>query len=181
MSESAATTPSLTRKPRARSKSLPGVRIVTVRGRPATRISSGSSAASESGRALATPSASRTTRYLLVTRPMPSLSQKGGQVIHVIVMLVAYCMQSYPLEAGMTSSARGVAVAEVRDMHGRSYRVGERPQDIMGRSRAWMFWLPAAAMAGISVLQYGYSVAAIALQPSGAAAFWVQCDGSDAV
>ncbi|MBP1820098.1 OFA family MFS transporter [Mycobacterium sp. OAE908] len=73
----------------------------------------------------------------------------------------------------MTSSARGVAVAEVRDMHGRSYRVGERPQDIMGRSRAWMFWLPAAAMAGISVLQYGYSVAAIALQPSGAAAFWV--------
>ena len=73
----------------------------------------------------------------------------------------------------MTSNSHGVAVAEVRDMHGRSYRVGERPQDIMGRSRAWMLWLPAAAMAGISVLQYGYSVAAIALQPAGTAAFWV--------
>ena len=73
----------------------------------------------------------------------------------------------------MTSKSHGVAVAEVRDLHGRSYRVGERPQDIMGRSRAWMLWLPAAAMAAISVLQYGYSVAATALQPTGAAAFWV--------
>lgn len=72
----------------------------------------------------------------------------------------------------MTSTTGAVAVAEVRDLHGLSYRVGERPQDIMGRSRAWMLWLPAAAMAGISVLQYGYSVAAIALQASGAA-FWV--------
>jgi MFS family permease len=73
----------------------------------------------------------------------------------------------------MASNSRGVAVAEVRDLHGRSYRVGERPQDIMGRSRAWMFWLPAAAMAGISVMQYGYSVAAAALQSTGGAAFWV--------
>jgi MFS family permease len=82
-------------------------------------------------------------------------------------------MQSYLSEAGMTSNSHGVAVAEVRDLHGRSYRVGERPQDIMGCSRAWMLWLPAGAMAGISVLQYGYSVAAIALHPTGAAAFWV--------
>jgi MFS family permease len=73
----------------------------------------------------------------------------------------------------MTTNSHGVAVAEVRDLHGRSYRVGERPQDIMGRSRAWMLWLPAAAMAGISVLQYGYSIAAIAVQPADAAAFWV--------
>ena len=47
----------------------------------------------------------------------------------------------------------------------------------MGRSRAWMLWLPWAAMAGISVLQYGYSVAATALQGSSGwsatAAFWV--------
>ena len=64
----------------------------------------------------------------------------------------------------MANNSYGVAVAEVRDLHGRSYRVGERPQDIMGRSRAWMLWLPWAAMAGISVLQYGYSVAATALQ-----------------
>jgi MFS family permease len=77
----------------------------------------------------------------------------------------------------MASNSYGVAVAEVRDFHGRSYRIGERPQDIMGRSRAWMLWLPWAAMAGISVLQYGYSVAATALQGasgwSATAAFWV--------
>ena len=74
----------------------------------------------------------------------------------------------------MTSNNRGIAVAEVRDCHGLSYRVGERPQDLMGRSRKWMLWLPWAAMAGISVLQYGYSVAAIALHGTHAtAAFWV--------
>jgi MFS family permease len=74
----------------------------------------------------------------------------------------------------MASNSHGVAVAEVRDLHGRSYRVGERPQDIMGRSRAWMLWLPCAAMAGISVLQYGYSVAASTLHATNAtAAYWV--------
>ena len=56
------------------------------------------------------------------------------------------------------------AVVEVRDLHGRSYRVGERPHDIMARSRTWMLWLRWAAMAGISVPQYGCDVAAIALQ-----------------
>src|SRR5262245_11548424 len=74
----------------------------------------------------------------------------------------------------MTSNSHGVAVAEVRDLHGLSYRVGERPQDIMGRSRKWMLWLSLAAMAAISVLQYGYSVAATALHgTSSTAAFWV--------
>jgi MFS family permease len=63
--------------------------------------------------------------------------------------------------------------AEVLDLHGLSYRVGERPQDIMGRSRAWMLWLPLAAMAGIGVLQYGYGVAVIALHAPSAAVFWV--------
>src|ERR1700752_4256424 len=76
----------------------------------------------------------------------------------------------------MSPTSAPVAVVEVRDLHGRSYRVGERPQDIMGHSRAWMFWLPLAAMAGISVLQYGYSVAATALQGSNGwsatATFW---------
>ena len=75
----------------------------------------------------------------------------------------------------MISNISGVA--EVRDLHGRSYRVGERPQDIMGRSRAWMLWLPWVSMAGIGVLQYGYSIAAIALQGSSGwsatGAFWV--------
>ena len=74
----------------------------------------------------------------------------------------------------MTSNNHGVAIAEVRDLHGRSYRVGERPQDIMGRSRTWMLWLPCAAMAGISVLQYGFSVAATTLHGTGATAvYWV--------
>lgn len=73
----------------------------------------------------------------------------------------------------MASTSYGVAVAEVRDLHGRSYRVGEQPQDIMGRSRAWMLWLPCAAMAAIGVLQYGYSLAAITLQTTSAAVFWV--------
>ncbi|HEX4558526.1 MAG TPA: OFA family MFS transporter [Mycobacterium sp.] len=77
----------------------------------------------------------------------------------------------------MTSNSYRIAVAEVLDLHGRSYRIGERPQDIMGRARAWMFWLPVAAMAGISVLQYGYGVAVTALEPmsgrGAAGAFWV--------
>jgi MFS family permease len=77
----------------------------------------------------------------------------------------------------MADNNGGVAVVEVRDLHGRSYRVGERPHDIMGRSRRWMLWLPWAAMAGISVLQYGYGLAVGALQgtngSSTAGAFWV--------
>jgi len=63
----------------------------------------------------------------------------------------------------MTSNRHGVAVAEVRDLHGRSYRVGERPHDIIGHSRKWMLGLSWAAMAGIGVLQYGYGVAVTAL------------------
>jgi MFS family permease len=73
------------------------------------------------------------------------------------------------MEATMASNS----YAEVLDLHGRSYRVGERPQDIMGRSRAWMLGLPLAAMAGIGVLQYGYGVAATTLHATSAAAFWV--------
>jgi MFS family permease len=73
----------------------------------------------------------------------------------------------------MASTSYGVAVAEVRDLHGRSYRVGERPQDIMGHPRAWMLWLPLLAMAGIGVLQYGYSVAATAMGTNTTGAFWV--------
>jgi MFS family permease len=70
-----------------------------------------------------------------------------------------------------------VAVVEVRDLHGRSYRVGERPHDIIGRSRRWMLWLSWVAMAGIGVLQYGYGVAVTALHvtngSSATGALWV--------
>jgi MFS family permease len=77
----------------------------------------------------------------------------------------------------MAHTADRVEVVEVRDLHGRSYRVGERPQDIMGHSRKWMLWLGWAAMAGISVLQYGYGVAVIALHATNGSsatdALWV--------
>jgi MFS family permease len=70
----------------------------------------------------------------------------------------------------------GISVLRIR-AHGCSYRIGERPHDIMARSRIWMLWLPWTAMAAISVLQYGYGVAVIAVQqphdPAPAGAFWV--------
>jgi MFS family permease len=77
----------------------------------------------------------------------------------------------------MTHPSSPVAVVEVRDHHGRSYRVGERPQDITGHSRRWMLWLAWATMAGIGVLQYGYGVAVAALGvtngSSATGALWV--------
>ena len=77
----------------------------------------------------------------------------------------------------MAHNSSPVAVVEVRDLHGRSYRVGEQPHDIIGRSRRWMLWLPWAAMAGIGVLQYGYGVAVTALHvtngSSATGALWV--------
>jgi MFS family permease len=77
----------------------------------------------------------------------------------------------------MASTSAPVGVVEVRDLHGRSYRVGERPHDIIGRSRQWMLWPAWAAMAGIGVLQYGYGVAVTALYapagPNATGAYWV--------
>ena len=77
----------------------------------------------------------------------------------------------------MTHPSAPVAVVEVRDLHGRSYRVGEQPHDIIGHSRRWMLWLSWAAMAGIGVLQYGYGVAVTALHVTGGSsatgALWV--------
>ena len=62
-------TPSVARKPCTRSKSSPGVRIVTASGVPASRISSGSSAATVSGRVVCTGPLMRSTGVRLVTRP----------------------------------------------------------------------------------------------------------------
>ncbi|MGW5721192.1 OFA family MFS transporter [Amycolatopsis sp. NPDC003865] len=45
---------------------------------------------------------------------------------------------------------------EIVDENGRIYRVGESPQDIMGRSRSWMVWLPWIAMMAVSVFEYGW-------------------------
>lgn len=77
----------------------------------------------------------------------------------------------------MAAAGSSVAVVEVRDLRGRSYRVGERPQDLIGHSRNWMLWLSWIAMAGIGVLQYGYGVAVAALHvtngSSATGAMWV--------
>lgn len=70
----------------------------------------------------------------------------------------------------------GISVLQIR-AHGCSYRIGECPHDIMARSRSWMLWLPWTAMASISVLQFGYGVAILAVaqphNPVAVGAFWV--------
>ncbi|MGH3344788.1 MAG: OFA family MFS transporter [Carbonactinosporaceae bacterium] len=66
---------------------------------------------------------------------------------------------------------------DVRDFYGRTYRVGEMPHQIMGRSRAWMLWLPWVAMMAAGVFQYGYGAMAQTIaQAHGwslVQAFWV--------
>ncbi len=85
-------TPSLTRKPAASAKSSPGVRMVMASGFPFSRISSGSSVTSVSGRSLTAPSRMRMTRRRAVTRPMsispvrpirrvPSGVAPGGSIV----------------------------------------------------------------------------------------------------
>jgi MFS family permease len=65
----------------------------------------------------------------------------------------------------------------VTDAKGRSYRVGESAEQILGRSRAWMMWLPWIAMMGVSVFEYGFGAAADTLQDhnhwSLSQAFWI--------
>ena len=77
----------------------------------------------------------------------------------------------------MSPTSAPVAVVEVRCLHGGSYRVGERPHDIIGHSRKWMLGLSWVAMAGIGVLQYGYGVAVTALHATNGSsvtgALWV--------
>jgi MFS family permease len=70
-----------------------------------------------------------------------------------------------------------VPYREVTDSNGRVYRVGESPEQIMGRSRAWMMWLPWIAMMGVSVFEYGYGAAAATIERSHhwslSQAFWL--------
>jgi MFS family permease len=89
----------------------------------------------------------------------------------------------------MAPTSAPVAVVEVRDLRGRSYRVGERPHDLIGHSRGWMLWLSWIAMAGIGVLQYGYGVAVAALHVTNGSnatgamwvlALWVVCQAGAA-
>jgi MFS family permease len=65
----------------------------------------------------------------------------------------------------------------VTDGNGRQYRIGESPESVMGRSRAWMMWLPWIAMMAVSVFEYGYGAAADTLQSHNhwtqSQAFWI--------
>jgi MFS family permease len=53
---------------------------------------------------------------------------------------------------------------EFTDANGRVYRVGETDRDLLGRSRAWMVWLPWTAMMAVSVFEYGFGAAAASLR-----------------
>ena len=48
---------------------------------------------------------------------------------------------------------------EVIDDNGRVYRIGETDRDILGRSRAWMVWMPWIAMMAISSSEYAFTSA----------------------
>jgi MFS family permease len=65
----------------------------------------------------------------------------------------------------------------VTDAEGRQYRVGETPEQLIGRSRAWMMWLPWIAMLAISVFEYGFGAASDTLKEhnhwSTSQAFWI--------
>src|ERR1700750_827034 len=65
----------------------------------------------------------------------------------------------------------------VTDAEGRQYRVGETAEQLLGRSRSWMIWLPWIAMLAISVFEYGFGAASDTLKDhnnwSTSQAFWI--------
>src|SRR6202048_3714209 len=61
-------------------------------------------------------------------------------------------------------SSTPASYRDVTDANNRVYRVGETDRELLGRSRAWMVWLPWAAMMAISVYEYGYGAAAKSLR-----------------
>jgi MFS family permease len=68
-------------------------------------------------------------------------------------------------------------IREIRDNHGRSYRVGESPMELIGRPRSTVLWQTWVPMAAVGVLQYGYGAAVPALMERGGwdlvAVFWL--------
>src|SRR6201989_1776628 len=65
----------------------------------------------------------------------------------------------------------------VTDAEGRQYRVGETAEQLLGRSRHWMVWLPWIAMLAISVFEYGFGAASDTLKDhnhwSTSQTFWI--------
>ncbi|MFI6560473.1 OFA family MFS transporter [Streptomyces sp. NPDC050534] len=71
-------------------------------------------------------------------------------------------MTADPIATGSSPAEPGAAnrpYREVKDSHGRVYRVGETDRDILGHSRKFMVYLPWAAMMAISVSEYAYGSA----------------------
>jgi MFS family permease len=64
----------------------------------------------------------------------------------------------------MSSTMTRASYCEVTDANGRVYRIGETDRDLLGRSRAYMVWLPWIAMMAVSVFEYGYGAAAQTLR-----------------
>jgi hypothetical protein len=64
------------------------------------------------------------------------------------------------------ASPASVSYREVTDANGRTFRVGEEPAQILGRSRSYMVWLPWVAMMAAGVFEYAYGSAAKTLQAS---------------
>jgi MFS family permease len=76
----------------------------------------------------------------------------------------------------MNASARS-AYREVVDENGRVYRIGETDRDILGRSRAWMVWLPWVSMMAVSSSEYAFTSAEDTLSEAhnwhGSHIFWL--------
>src|SRR5262245_28134984 len=74
-------------------------------------------------------------------------------------------------------AATAESYREVTDANGRTYRIGESPHDLTGRSRTYMIWLPWLAMVAISVFEYAYGSAASTLEEnyhwSTTQTFWI--------
>ena len=64
------------------------------------------------------------------------------------------------------ATSQTASYREITDVNGRTYRVGEEPAQIIGRSRGYMVWLPWVAMMAAGVFEYAYGSAAKTLQAS---------------
>src|SRR3954468_9055653 len=114
-------TASVTRNPCTRSKSSPGVRIVTARGDPPSRISSGSSAATVSGRVLCAAPRMRSTGVRLVTRPT------RGNGTHAAGLTVQVMDASVPLPPYAAVVLAGGRAARMGGQAKPQLDVGGRP------------------------------------------------------
>lgn len=68
------------------------------------------------------------------------------------------------------------AAGETLEFLGRRYFVGPTAEELLGRNRGWMLWLPWAAMAAVGILQYGFGSLVPALVERGWApvdVFWL--------